>query len=100
MNAPLPDYYSRINHDLLRRIPVDARGVLEIGCGAGALGAAYKRINPDCFYAGVELMPEPAQYAKTRLDHVQVLNVDEQPLTLPAGQPLDCLMASELRELH
>jgi len=98
VNAPLPDYYSRINHDLLRRIPVDARGVLEIGCGAGALGAAYKRINPDCFYAGVELMAEPARYDTSRLDHVQVLNVDEQPLTLPGNQPLDCLIYGDVLE--
>lgn len=98
MNAPLPDYYSRINNDLLNRIPLDAKGVLEIGCGAGALGAAYKRRNPDCFYAGVELMADPAAYAQSRLDHVQVLNVDKDPLILPHDQDFNCLIYGDVLE--
>ena len=44
--------------DLLHRIPVTAEAVLEIGCGSGALGEAYKRINPTATYIGVEIMPD------------------------------------------
>ena len=51
-------YYEQANPDLLCRIPVTARAVLEIGCGAGALGRSYKNIIQSV-YIGVEIMPEP-----------------------------------------
>jgi SAM-dependent methyltransferase len=49
------EYYDRVNNDLLRLIPPDARVVLEIGCGAGALAAAYRRVNPAAEWLGVEM---------------------------------------------
>src|SRR5262249_24959681 len=68
----LPDYYSRVNPDLLRWIPPDARVVLEVGCGAGAMAGAYRVINPTVCYLGIEKMPEAARAAEspTRVDRV------------------------------
>ena len=51
---PLPDYYSRVNPDLLALIPPDCKNVFEIGCGAGALCEAYRRVNPGVKWFGVE----------------------------------------------
>jgi hypothetical protein len=38
-----PSYYDRVNPDLLQRIPVTARTVLEVGCGAGPSGPPSRR---------------------------------------------------------
>jgi 2-polyprenyl-3-methyl-5-hydroxy-6-metoxy-1,4-benzoquinol methylase len=53
----MPDvnpYYNRVNPDLLALIPPDAKTVLEIGCGAGALCDAYRRVNPGIKWHGIE----------------------------------------------
>lgn len=61
---------------LLHRIPRTARLVLEIGCGTGALGAAYKRLNPACLYHGVERDSAAAKIARTHLDRVTVVDLE------------------------
>ncbi|MFY8054629.1 MAG: class I SAM-dependent methyltransferase, partial [Limnohabitans sp.] len=69
-------YYGNINHDVLRKIPVQSARVLEIGCGMGRLGQAFKARVPDCAYFGVELMHDAAQEARTRLDAVLCANIE------------------------
>lgn len=71
----VPDYYDRVNPDLLRVIPPDARSVLEIGCGTGAMADHYRRMNPKGRYVGVEMNPEAAEVARGRLDRVVVGDV-------------------------
>lgn len=66
MSPALP---ARLGTTLLRWAPVDARRLLEIDCGDGALGEAYKRRNPAAFYAGVERAGAAAG-AERRLDRV------------------------------
>jgi len=63
-------YYSNANPDLLAKVPVTARRVLEIGCGTGGFARAYRDINPACEYWGVELFEEAAAEAETVLDQV------------------------------
>ena len=73
---PLNTYYANINLDLLNRIPLSAQNVLEIGCGQGKLGAAFKGRQPLCKYFGIELMPNEAQIAATNLDGVVCANIE------------------------
>ncbi len=54
MIARVSAYPDVPNTDLLDRIPLDARVVLDVGCGAGALGAAYRRLNPRARLLGIE----------------------------------------------
>ncbi len=61
--AAAAHYYDRVNPDLLQRIPVIARAVLEVGCGAGALGAAFKAIRPEVVYVGLEQVEAAAKVA-------------------------------------
>ena len=59
-------------HDLLRReilelIPATAKSILDLGCGAGNLGAALKK-RQDCRVTGIELNKEAATIAAKNLD--------------------------------
>ncbi len=78
-----PSYYNNVNPDLLAAIPLHATKVLELGAGAGALGAAFKRRNPQANWIGVELMQEPAAMAAERLDEIYVADVESDRVELP-----------------
>jgi SAM-dependent methyltransferase/glycosyltransferase involved in cell wall biosynthesis len=68
-----------INTDVLDRIPLTARSVLEVGCGNGALGAEYKRRNPICDYFGIETDTRLAARARQRIDAVFAADMDTDP---------------------
>lgn len=85
------------NPDLLARIPLRARSVLEVGCSRGALGAEYKRRNPACRYFGIERDVDDAQVAATRIDHVAIADVETDPL--PFGtETFDCIVYGDVLE--
>lgn len=56
-------YFDRINPDILKKIPIYSKKVLEIGCGAGALGKKILETNKRCEYYGIELSEEAVKYA-------------------------------------
>ena len=70
------DYYSKVNHDLLARLPVDAARVLEIGCGTGALANAYRARNPGTHYTGVEQVAHVAREAANHCHAVVTGNIE------------------------
>ena len=79
------------DEDLLRRIPLAAKAVLEVGCGAGELAAAYRLRNPAARYVGIEIDPEAAEIAATRMDAVANVDVEADPF--PFGdETFDCII--------
>ena len=86
---------------MLERIPLDARVILDIGCGSGALGAEYKRRNPACRVLGIESDPASARIAATRLDEVANIDVETDPLPFPdlgSGLTIDCIIYGDILE--
>ena len=87
--------------DLLQRIPLSSRSILDVGCGQGELGAAFKRYSPACRVVGIERDPELAATAKTHLDEVVVMDPDSDalPPSIPGGY--DCIVyASSLAHMR
>lgn len=82
MSQP-PGYHDTLNQDLLQRLPSDARRVLEIGCGSGALARAYRPRNPGVHYTGVELSEPAARAAANACNEVVIGNI-ESPACLQA----------------
>lgn len=95
-----PSYYDNVNLDLLKMIPLDIDTVLEVGCGAGALGRAYKMRNPLCRYIGVELFADAADIAKQHLDMVICNDVEKIDLytELSSVSKIDCLVYGDVLE--
>jgi SAM-dependent methyltransferase len=96
----LRPYYDRANPDLLRSLPPEARLVVEVGCGAAALGAQYKAVNPQVRYVGLEVVEEAAAVARRRLDHVVLGNaedLDAADCDLVPGT-VDCLVYGDVLE--
>ena len=98
--APTEQYYEQVNPDLLYRIPATSSAVLEVGCGSGALGRAFKSINPNTTYIGIELMAEPAAKARESLDYVIQCDISNHKITeLPGGiNQVDCLIFGDVLE--
>jgi SAM-dependent methyltransferase len=69
-------YFEHTRPELRALVPPAARRVLDVGCGAGALGAALKADRPDVAVVGLEAFPDAAERAAARLDEVLCLDLD------------------------
>lgn len=71
---------------ITRMIHAAPRRVLDVGCSSGALGAAIKVLFPGAHVVGIEVDPDFAEIARTRLDEVFLLDLDRPgPQDLPDG---------------
>ncbi len=90
------DYYGGERADVLPLLPEDlgpASSVLEIGCGRGATAALIKQ-RFGCRVVGLELNPEAAAAAESRLD--RMIRGDVQDVE--PGETFDAIVAFELFE--
>ena len=62
-------YFEFDRPDVAALVPLSARTILDIGCGAGRLGALIKS-RQECHVTGVEMTSLAASSARERLDHV------------------------------
>jgi SAM-dependent methyltransferase len=94
----VPAYPDQANADLLDRVPLTARIVLDVGCGTGSLGAAYRRVNPRALLLGIEQDGEAAAIAAHRLDRVAAVDVEREPLPFDLPHGIDCLVYGDVIE--
>jgi methionine biosynthesis protein MetW len=85
--------YERARPEILQHVPQTARRVLDLGCATGTTGAALKQ-RQEVEVVGVELEPEYAREAATRLDHVITGDVET---ATPEGR-FDALIAADILE--
>ena len=83
--------------DLSRLIPLSARVVLDVGCGDGALGQAYRRLNPNARLLAID--SDPAMVA-TAYHHYDECVVADAQAALPFATPdgIDCIIYSAILE--
>jgi len=87
--------YNAVNTPVLVRIPPDARRVLDVGCGDGALGRAIKARRPT-EVVGVTHSEEEAVAARKVLD--QVICSDLESADLAHLGVFDCIVCSHVLE--
>jgi SAM-dependent methyltransferase len=83
--------------DMLDRIPLDARVIMDVGCGSGELAAAFKRRNPAVRYLGVERDPDLARQAGSRMDMVACVDIEHNALPF-VGETIDCIIYNDVLE--
>jgi len=86
---------AEMRSDLLPFVPVEARSMIELGCGEGALGAAVKQ-RQRARVVGVEIDRAAAAIARKRIDDVYCGDVEEIVSLL--HERFDCIVASEIIE--
>lgn len=72
-------YYAHARRDVIDLViarEIQARHVLDLGCASGSTGQALKPVlNAEC-YVGIEIVPEMAERARARLDHVYCVDLE------------------------
>lgn len=95
----MPDgesYYTHERPEVVRLVPADVRQVIDVGCGAGALGASIKRALPNAQVRGVEFVPSQAERARSVLDDAVAADAAAAP---PSSWPVpDCLVFADVLE--
>jgi SAM-dependent methyltransferase len=84
--------------DLSRLIPLSARVVLDVGCGDGLLGQAYRRLNPNARLLAIDNDPAMVAAARDRYDECVVAEAQYWPLPFATPDGIDCIIYSAVLE--
>jgi 2-polyprenyl-3-methyl-5-hydroxy-6-metoxy-1,4-benzoquinol methylase len=91
-----PNYYGHARPEVVGLVPMSARRILDVGCGAGALGLALKQRGP-CHVTGIEYVPEVAARAATVLDTAIAGDAFNELAALPLAH-FDAIVMADVLE--
>jgi SAM-dependent methyltransferase len=90
-------YYEYYRKDILPLVPKHVGKVLEIGCGTGNT-LAYLKANGYCdWVGGVELFPDAAAEAISKVDKLYEGNIEEMDLPIELGS-IDMILCLDVLE--
>lgn len=94
------NYPDSARPELVNLMAGTPRRALELGCHKGAMGAAVKQRFPGLHYTGIEINPDTAALARTRLDDVLVEDLLKLDTDTHAAfaQPFDAIMLADVLE--
>jgi 2-polyprenyl-3-methyl-5-hydroxy-6-metoxy-1,4-benzoquinol methylase/glycosyltransferase involved in cell wall biosynthesis len=98
LNAAHPHYPDFANPELLEKIPLSARTILDVGCAQGALGADYLRRNPRARVLGIDIDAEAAAHARERISEVFCGDVEKTPMPFNVPEGIDCIVYGDVLE--
>jgi SAM-dependent methyltransferase len=87
--------YDGVNHPLLARVPKTTTRLLDVGCGAGALGRKI-RTAMNCRVVGITHSTAEAALAKDCIDEVWVCDLNS--FAPPVTDSFDCIVCSHVLE--
>ncbi|PIZ94626.1 MAG: hypothetical protein COX81_03020 [Candidatus Magasanikbacteria bacterium CG_4_10_14_0_2_um_filter_37_12] len=90
------DYFEQLRSEMLPYIPIQAKTLLEIGCGTGNFGVAMKS-RQEVTVWGIEMNPKATNQAETRLDKVICGNAVEVIADVPDAK-FDCIVCNDILE--
>lgn len=96
-DAKPENYYQNVREDILPLIPQDASHILDVGCGAGRMGAVLKARPEKPLVAGIEMDPEAARLARLSLDDVVEGNIEAGDLPYE-DDSFDCIICADVLE--
>ena len=73
-------------------LPPNATRVIELGCGDGTFGAAFKRIQPDCRYFGIDADTEAIRQAVRVLDRAAQAPYGKVDFSRYGVEQVDCML--------
>jgi 2-polyprenyl-3-methyl-5-hydroxy-6-metoxy-1,4-benzoquinol methylase len=95
-DAPAPGYFECARPELLALVPLAARRILDVGCGAGRLGEALKA-RQAAEVVGIEHSKTAGQSARSRLDQVLLGDVERMELPFAPGS-FDAIVCGDVLE--
>jgi 2-polyprenyl-3-methyl-5-hydroxy-6-metoxy-1,4-benzoquinol methylase len=87
--------YTAINQPVFQQIPLQAKRILDVGCGSGVLGRAIKQTR-NCEIVGITYSNEEAKLASESIDEVIITDINEFSPSL-LGE-FDCVICSHILE--